>query len=428
MTSMPGRSVVARATAPQGAFLDRQERFRAFVGGYGSGKTWVGSMQICRNAWEMPGFNQGYFAPTYGHIRDIFFPTIEEVALAMGLEVEIKESNKEVHFYSGGTFRSTIICRSMDRPHTIIGFKIAHALIDEIDVMNVDRATTAWRKILARMRYVDAKNSIDVTTTPEGFLFTYETFVKKPSENPEMKNRYALIQASTLSNVKNLPPDYIPSLIEAYPKELIQAYLDGQFVNMRSGTVYYAFDRKQHDSKEVIRPEEPLFIGMDFNVQKMAATIYVQRPNGWHAVSELKDVYDTPAMIRIIKDRWADKKHSIVIYPDASGGSRKSVDASISDIALLRQAGLAVRQNPSNPAVKDRIMAVNKRFQDGMLWVNSRACPTVASCLEQQVYDTNGEPDKSGGKDHQNDASSYPIAYEFPIRARKTSVIGLSTR
>ena len=35
---------------------------------------------------------------------------------------------------------------------------------------------------------------------------------------------------------------------------------------------------------------------------------------------------------------------------------------------------------------------------------------------QQQAYDKNGEPDKSGGVDHQNDGTTYPIAYEMPIR------------
>jgi hypothetical protein len=91
------------------------------------------------------------------------------------------------------------------------------------------------------------------------------------------------------------------------------------------------------------------------------------------------------------------------------------VDASKSDIALLEQAGFVVRANPANPAVKDRILASNKQFEICNFWVNSRNCPTVASNLEQQAYDKNGEPDKKSGFDHQNDATTYPIAYEFPI-------------
>jgi hypothetical protein len=416
-----------KATIPQGRFLVMPQRFRAFVAGYGSGKTYVGSMQMCRGYLELPGFNQGYFAPTYPQIRDIFFPSIEEVAFNFGLNVEIKEGNKEVHFYTGRQFRGTTICRSMERAHTIIGFKISHALIDEIDILALDKAKMAWRKIIARMRYKNAKNSIDVTTTPEGFLFTYQTFVKQLQDKQEMAERYALIQASTHDNAKNLPPDYIPSLIEAYPKELVAAYLDGQFVNMRSGTVYYAFDRKTHNSTETIKEKEPLFIGMDFNVQHMAASIYVQRPSGWHVVEELKDVFDTPAMIAIIKERWKDKGHNIVVYPDATGGSRKSVDALSSDIILLRQAGFTIRQRTTNPSVRGRVLSVNKQLQSGQLWVNVSRCPVVTECLEQQIYDQNGEPDKASGKDHQNDATGYPIAYEFPIKHRafgKSEVAG----
>ncbi len=265
------------------------------------------------------------------------------------------------------------------------------------------------------MRYEGAKNSIDVTTTPEGFLFTYNTFKKLPSERPELKGRYGLIQASTYSNEVNLPDDYIPSLIEAYPKELVDAYIAGQFVNMRSGTVYYAFNRKTHNSHEIIQDKEPLYIGMDFNVQHMAATVYVQRENGWHAVSELKEVFDTPSMIKIIQERWQSKGHNIIVYPDPTGKARETVNASTSDIALLRQVGFAIKAKSKSPLVKDRVLAVNKRFQDKKLWVNVEEVPTVASCLEQQVYDANGEPDKKSGFDHQNDATSYPIVFEFPI-------------
>jgi len=377
--------------------------------------------------WEYPGFNQGYFAPTYAQIRDIFFPLIDEVANSFGMSVDIKESNKEVHFYSGRQYRGTTICRSMDNPGTIIGFRIAHAFIDELDILPLDKARMAWRKVIARMRYPGARNSIDVTTTPEGFRFTHEQFVKLVQAEPMRNDRYGLVQASTYDNAKNLPPDYIPSLIEAYPKELIAAYIDGQFVNLTSGTIYRCYNRNVNNSTESVREKETLFIGMDFNVQHMAAVVFVQRANGYHAVDEFRDVFDTPDMIQLLKDKYQAKGHRIIVYPDASGGSRKSVDASLSDIALLQQARFAVRVNPRNPAVKDRIASVNKAFETNKIWVNVRACPIVADCLEQQAYGPNGEPDKSSGKDHMNDALGYFVAYEFPIIRRITTVSNVST-
>lgn len=411
-------TIKVKANIPQAQFLAMPHKFRGFIGGFGSSKTFSGSLAICQHFYEWPKVNQGYFAPTFPHIRDIFYPTIEEVAYLMGLKVEINQGNKEVHFFSGKASRGTTICRSLDRPQNIVGFKIGHGLIDELDILTIEKARTAWRKIIARMRYnVDGlKNGIDVTTTPEGFKFVHQIFVKALSENPALAKNYGLIQASTYDNEKNLPDDYIPSLIEAYPPELIAAYLEGQFVNLTSGTVYREYDRKIHDSKETIQEKEPLYIGMDFNVQHMAATIYVQRGKEWHAVAELKDVFDTPDMIRIIQDRWQSNNHSITVYPDATGKNRKSNNAAESDIILLKQAKFQVKARPSNPAVKDRVQSTNKAFHDGLLFVNANGCPTVASCLEQQAYDSNGEPDKSSGFDHQNDATTYPIAFEMPIR------------
>ena len=146
---------------------------------------------------------------------------------------------------------------------------------------------------------------------------------------------------SKRKNAKNLPKDYIKSLYDTYPSQLVNAYVDGEFVNLTSGTVYYAYNRNRCRSHEVIKENEPLFIGQDFNVGKMASTVYVQRPNGWHAVAELCDLFDTPDVVRVIKERWKDNGHKIIIYPDASGKNRKSVGASSSDIVTGKQIGRA---------------------------------------------------------------------------------------
>lgn len=413
--------VKAQANKPQGQFLSMPQKNRAFVGGYGSGKTWVGGQAQCVHYLRHPKVNQGYFSPTYSMIRDIYFPTIEEVAGTMGLNVAIREGNHEVDFYSGRTYRGTTLCRSMDHPASIVGFKIGHATIDELDTLTLRKAEDAWRKIIARMRDNNTTNNgIDVMTTPEGFRFTHKMFVQLVTDNPELKNNYGLIQASTYDNEANLPPDYIPSLKEIYPAELIEAYINGQFVNLTSGTVYRSFNRERCNSTETIIEKEPLFIGQDFNVQRMCSAILVQRPGGFVCVAELKDVFDTPALIAMLQEKYAG--HRIIIYPDASAASRKTVDASKSDIALLQNAGFDIRVNSRNPMVKDRVLATNKALETGKIKVNTKNCPTVTRCLEQQSYDANGEPDKSAGFDHMNDAFSYFATYEFPIIKPMTKV------
>lgn len=398
-------------SAPQNIFLNGlNTKYRSYVGGFGSGKTYVGCLDLLIFAGQNPKVRQGYFAPTYPSIRDIFFPTMEEAAHDMGFTVVTREANKEVHIYRGGAYYGTVICRSMDNPESIVGFKVARALVDEIDIMPADKADRAWNKIIARLRMkIDGVvNGIGVTTTPEGFKFVYNKFKKDPTAS------YSMVQASSYENQEYLPDDYIETLIETYPEELANAYIHGQFVNLTSGTVFNQYNRLAHRSREWIQEKEPLRIGMDFNVTNMSAVVYVMRSMGeWHAVDELSGIYDTPAMITTIKERYLE--HNIRIYPDASGKSRKTVDASTSDLALLEDAGFVVYAHGSNPLVKDRVIATNQAFSKGFLFINDERCPEYARCMEQLAYDKNGEPDKKSNIDHLPDAGTYPIAYEMPV-------------
>lgn len=419
---------------PQARFLSLDKKFRAFVAGFGSGKTWVGGSALCQHAWEWPKVNSGYFAPTYAQIRDIFYPTIEEVAYDWGLTTDIHESNKEVHLYSGSRYRSTILCRSMEKPGDIVGFKIGKALIDELDVMKAHKAAIAWRKIIARMRYnADGlRNGIDVTTTPEGFKFVYQQFVKALRDKPELNELYGLVQASTYDNAKNLPDDYIPSLRASYPPQLIEAYIRGQFTNLASGSVYPNFDRVKNHTPEQIKPGEALHIGMDFNVLNMTAEVSVIRDGLPLTLAELTKVRDTPAMAQLLKERYLDQKHPVTVYPDASGHNTSSKNASESDLSILRQAGFTVTVNTTNPAVRDRVNAVNAitlNDKGERRWkINTDNCPVLAEAQEQQAYDINGEPDKSTGHDHPNDAVGYFLVKRYPITkqsVQKVQILGL---
>lgn len=398
-------------SAPQSVYLTGlKTKYRAYVGGFGSGKTFVGCLDLLIFAARYPRVPQGYFGPTYPSIRDIFFPTFEEAASRLDFQADVKEANKEIDLYRGGRWYGKIICRSMEKPDRIVGFKVARAMCDEIDTLPKRKAEQAWNKIIARLRYTidGVVNGIGVTTTPEGFSFVYDRFASAPSES------YSMVQASTHENAEYLPSDYIPSLLETYPEQLVSAYVGGEFVNLTSGSVYSSYDRARCGSTESVQAGEPLHVGMDFNVGNMAACINVKRPGGYHCVDEIKKGLDTPAILRTLEERYPD--HSITIYPDASGASKSSKSASESDFSLIREAGHRIKANSTNPRVRGRVLAVNKALETGAWRVNALRCPETAKCLEQQAYDDNGEPDKKSGHDHQNDAFGYPVAFIMPVK------------
>ena len=392
-------------TVPQYEYITAQERFPAFVAGFGAGKTEAAVLRCIFGIINNKGTNRGFYEPTYDLIRMIAWPRFEATLTELGIPYKLQKSPMNQITVEG---YGSIFFRSMENPQRIIGYEHADADIDELDTLKRDDAAYVWRQVMARNRQrKSGPNTVGVTTTPEGFRFVYQQWRR------EAKPEYRIIQAPTRSN-PYLPAGYIDALKEAYPAHLLEAYLEGRFVNLQSGTVYTSYNRHACNSDETIRDGEPLFIGCDFNVTKQAATVYVQREGGkvWHCVDELVNMYDTPEMVSIISSRYAN--NPIYIYPDASGKSRKTVDASKSDIALLEQAGFMVRVNKRNPAVKDRVMSMNAALEQGRVKVNANRCPVVSESLEQQVY-KNGEPDKSNGRDHQNDATTYPIAYEMPV-------------
>jgi hypothetical protein len=403
---------VIKLTRPQFEFVSATEQFPAMVAGFGAGKSHAAIWRALRLKREYPKQNVAYYLPTYDLVTRMAFPRFTEVLTDMNARFKINKNDSVIDIENCGS----IILRTMDNPARIVAYEVADSILDELDTLTTDKAREVWNKAIARNRQKKpdgSLNTVGVATTPEGFRFVYERWQKNPLPGCR------LIKATTMSNAANLPEGYIDSLRAQYPSNLLQAYLDGEFVNLTSGSVYPEFHRELNGSTETIQTSEPLHIGQDFNVGKMASVVFVLRDGEPHAVDELAGILDTPALIATIKSRY--EGHAIFVYPDASGQSRKSNNASESDIALLRAARFTVLCNPSNPAVKDRVLAMNQMIHsegNRRLKVNTDKCPMFTECLEKQAYDKNGEPDKSGDLDHHNDAAGYFMAYRFPVKGR----------
>lgn len=397
-------------TEPQERLISSKAKHPLFVAGFGAGKS---EAMVCAgigDASHSASALIGMYAPTYDLVRLITAPRL--VAKLEAIGVPHKWNKQENIVYTSYPRFGDFVLRTMDNPERIVGYETYRSHVDELDTLKPEPAKRAWNQIIARNRQrpsgIDKPfNRVSAYTTPEGFRFVYDRWKRNPAPG------YEIIQAPTYSN-PYLPDDYIDNLRATYPAELIEAYIEGRFVNLTSGTVYRQYDRARNRSHEVIKPSEPLHIGQDFNVNNMASVIHVQRENGWHAVKTLTGIRDTPALIGVLRERF--EGHHISIYPDASGSSRKTVDASKSDLALLRDAGFTVRAKDANPRVRDRILAMNTAFDKQRLWVNDTEAKDYAESLEQQAYDKNGEPDKGGGLDHMNDAGGYFAYWQMPVR------------
>lgn len=393
-------------TEPQDEFIFTDAPYPAIVAGFGAGKTEALIVRSLLGKLANPNSDRAFYEPTYDLIRMIAWPRFEEMLTGLGVPYQLTKHPHNVLEIEG---YGRIIFRSMDTPNRIIGFEVGDSDVDELDTLKRDDAAEVWRRILSRNRQDKpdgGKNTVGVATTPEGFRFVYETWHENPPPG------YEIIRAPSYSN-PHLPHDYIQSLRDIYPSNLLDAYIEGKFVNLTSGTVYIQFDRQRCDSDEIEQAGEPLFVGMDFNVGNMSAVIHVKRNKAPVAVAEITKAYDTPEMARLLKERFPG--HALHVYPDASGDSRRSVNASTTDIAILQDAGFTVHAPKKNPPVRDRINAMNAAFENSYR-VNFDRCPAYVKCLEQQAYNKQGEPDKTQGLDHLPDGAGYFIHREYPIR------------
>jgi hypothetical protein len=405
-------------TATQRAFATSREPFPAFIGGFGSGKTAAAIARAMALKAHFRDCDIAYYLPTFPLVEDIALRRFPELCERKGWAFKVRGGNNpQIEFPGAGR----IVFRTMENPQRIVGYEVAHSIVDELDTLPTEKAREAWNKIIARNRQkCGMGNTVAVATTPEGFRFVYERWVK------DKKPGYVLFHAKTMDNAGNLPDGYIDNLRASYPSSLLSAYLDGEFVNLTAGSVYAEFDRRLNDSRETIKPDEPLHVGMDFNVGKMAAVVFVLRDGDPHAVEELTGILDTPAMIVSLKQRFPNRR--LMIYPDASGQARKSNNASESDLSLLRAANFLVLANPTNPAVKDRVLSVNQMIHNQgarRLRVNIDGCPALVEGFEKQAYAKNGEPDKTSGLDHVIDAAGYFVCHKFPVASRRAVITPL---
>ncbi len=392
-------------------FINSNATHTGIVGGFGSGKSKAGTLKTIEKKKQYPGINVAYYLPTYPLIKDIAFPNFKEVLDIMGIPYVLKETDKEFITPFG-----KIILRSMDKPDTIVGYEVGYSLIDEADILSKKKMRNVFVKIAARNRKPLPNgdgNCIDMVSTPEGFKFLYDFFVR------ETKPNRTLIKAKTKDN-PFLPESYIQTLMDIYSEQELEAYLGGEFVNLNTGTVYHTFNRKVNHSDREIKPNDVLHVGMDFNITNMSATIRVTDGKNSTAADEVTGAYDTADMIRILKYRYP--KHRIVVYPDASGNARNT--AGDSDIKLLKKARFVVRVGKSNPSVRDRITVVNGSFKNANAettnYVNTNNCPELTEAYERLPY-KNGVPDKESGFDHITDADGYCV-YNIKNTSSSTSI------
>lgn len=400
--------------------------FIGLVGGYRSGKTWA----LCEKAIKLARLNLpqsgALLEPIQAMIRRVLVPTFKQVLFAHKLKYKHVKSNPEsfiLHFPEGD---ATIYLLGAENYDRINGMTLAWFGIDELDKIKLDVAEAAWAQCVSRLTNGRCVQGF-TTSTPEGYNFLHKFFVVGGA-NPDRK----LIRASTRDN-PYIRDDYIKNMEATHDGKQLQAYLDGYFVNLTTGNVYYNFDRLIHCRPETpqlggyrpieyfTNPQQIFHIGMDFNAGNCNAIIAVVDKGIVYGVGEIAGAQHTPHMIELIKAKLPGRQ--IIIYPDCAGG-QANANASKSSLAQLKEAGFALKYHKAHPRILDSVAAVNAKMKNSKgvigVYIDPEACPEWVKGLEQQGFGTDGNPDKSSGLDHMLDGARYFFEFNFALTTAGT--------
>tara|TARA_R100001443_G_scaffold29544_2_gene42760 strand:- start:5451 stop:6794 length:1344 start_codon:yes stop_codon:yes gene_type:complete len=408
---------------PQREFFDNSNtEILGLSAGYGAGKTRALCAVCVKLAALNVGFTGAVMEPTGPLIRDIWQADFEQFLEYYEIPYTFRASplpEYVLHLPKGDT---KILCRSFENWSRIIGLNLAFVLADEIDTVAPSVCDRAFPKILGRLRSGNVRQFC-AASTPEGFRWMWNTFGSEAAQEREDRK---LIRMRTQDN-PHLPDDFIERMQANYDPSMLQAYLNGEFVNLTTGQVYDRFTRE----KNVItaKPDiglDPIRVGIDFNIGNMNAVIGVVQDQKLLIFDEISGSHDTDSIAQEIKSRYPMNK--IYVYPDASGGNR-STNASQTDIQILEGYGFSNQSPRSNPPVRDRISSVQALLCNGKgesRFQIHASCRKLIESMELQSYTEKGEPDKESGYDHMADAVGYLIWREFnPLFARAGRPTGI---
>lgn len=190
-----------------------------------------------------------------------------------------------------------------------------------------------------------------------------------------------------------------------------------------TGRAYYAYDRAIHEDGAIaLNHRLPIILCADFNVSPCVWEL-LQTDNGKVRVFDevvLKDT-NTVEMARETIRRYNGHKPGVIVYGDAAGSARSTTGKS--DYAILGEMGFRnQRILPCNPAVRDRVNAVNSMLRntrdEARLYHHPR-CGYLRKDFETVEWKDGGrELDKANAeRTHASDGLGYFISAEFPLTA-----------
>lgn len=339
-----------------------------YQGGFGSGKTFVGSLRGLTYALKWAGCKGLVGAASQdlldGTTKQKYLEHMENIGLKEGVHWNYKDRKQTIEFINGSQIRfKTLSDWSQFRSTEFTWIEIEEAsLIDE----------KTFKELMARIRetkrygWENYHRSMFLHTNPQGARGWMYKFFHNPKT--KIKSYRAYIAASKENH--HLGENYVSNLEDLYSADEIKELLEGvdnDYDNTIAFPYFNAVNIKEHIDYD---PNVPLVLSCDFNYNPMCWYLMQEKDGIWYVLRELIDNNVTTEQhcrttLEAIRDYHTNK---LVIMGDAHGKDKKTNG---SDYAVMlsyfQDNGLDIelRVQKANPLIKERLAVLRRLIRNG---------------------------------------------------------------
>ena len=327
------------ATDPQFSFWCDASKYRAFIGGIGSGKTFAGVVEILK---QPAGSRGAVIAPTYNMLKKAPIRSFLEMTETNNLLKSFNKSELVAELHNG----TKIDFMTADNPERLRGLNLGWFWLDEAAMMNDD----TWLIMLGRLRLNPGRAWI--TTTPKGFNWLYKTFQNSAGD-------YRVIRSKTSQNLF-LSTEYLESLKGQYSTSFARQELDGEFIDDNSNLIRQEWWRYYTVLPKVKR----LVWSWDTAFEKgkendySVGTLWADCVDGFYLVDVVRDKFEFPELKRTVINAFQKHKSSVIIIEKKASGHSLIQE-------LRRSTALPIKEVKVDKDKISRVHAINAYIESG---------------------------------------------------------------
>lgn len=350
---------------PENKFINRNTKknipidISVYQGGFGSGKTWCGSLRGIIYCLKYPGIKGLVGAATQDQIDNTtkvqYKDHLDNIGFKEGLHYWFENRKTKLKFLNG----SEIDFVTLSDPDKYRSYNVGFVEFEEGSLIE----ERAFDILLSRLRQ-DVKPtwgnhfhySLFIHTNPGGMRgWIYKNFI-----NPRTrKEGYRYVIAPTRENIF-LHEGYVGMLENQYSQDQTKECIEGQDVDYDNTVAFPDFNEFNIRDDVKFNPNEPLILTCDFNFNPMCWYLIQYYNDTWFVIKELvvKNI-TTEEMCKVVQ--YAVNELGIKTFTIMGDSHGKDQKTNGSDYGIMlayfvkRGYNVTTRIQKTNPPIKERL-------------------------------------------------------------------------